>query len=49
MARSLADDPDPRDIMDHVPIGKWIVYLFLVGMTGVLINVPFNQVSSFTD
>uniref|UniRef100_A0A0E0HBH6 Uncharacterized protein n=1 Tax=Oryza nivara TaxID=4536 RepID=A0A0E0HBH6_ORYNI len=44
VARSLADDPDPRDIMDHVPIGKWIVYLFLVGMTGVLINVPFNQV-----
>uniref|UniRef100_A0A0E0PJL4 Metal-nicotianamine transporter n=1 Tax=Oryza rufipogon TaxID=4529 RepID=A0A0E0PJL4_ORYRU len=43
VARSLADDPDPRDIMDHVPIGKWIVYLFLVGMTGVLINVPFNQ------
>uniref|UniRef100_A0A0D9ZW96 Uncharacterized protein n=1 Tax=Oryza glumipatula TaxID=40148 RepID=A0A0D9ZW96_9ORYZ len=44
VARSLADDPDPRDTMDHVPIGKWIVYLFLVGMTGVLINVPFNQV-----
>uniref|UniRef100_A0A0E0L074 Uncharacterized protein n=1 Tax=Oryza punctata TaxID=4537 RepID=A0A0E0L074_ORYPU len=44
VARSLADDPDPRDIMDHVPIGKWIVYLFLIGMTGVLSSVPFNQV-----
>ncbi|KAF0924780.1 hypothetical protein E2562_014888 [Oryza meyeriana var. granulata] len=44
VARSLADDPDPRDIIDHVPIGKWIVYLFLIGMTGVLSTVPFNQV-----
>uniref|UniRef100_A0A0D9WED8 Uncharacterized protein n=1 Tax=Leersia perrieri TaxID=77586 RepID=A0A0D9WED8_9ORYZ len=44
VARTLGDDPDPRDIMDHVPIGKWMVYLFLIGMTGVLSTVPFNQV-----
>ncbi|KAL5230202.1 hypothetical protein ABZP36_028978 [Zizania latifolia] len=44
VAKTLTDDPDPRDIVDNIPTGKWMLYLILTGMTGILSNIPFNQV-----
>lgn len=44
VAKTLADDLDPRDIIDYIPTGKLIIYFFLIGMAGVLSNIPLNQV-----
>ncbi|KAG8085027.1 hypothetical protein GUJ93_ZPchr0010g7518 [Zizania palustris] len=44
VAKTLTDDPDPTDIVDNITTGKWMLYLILTGMTGILSNIPFNQV-----
>uniref|UniRef100_A0A0E0L075 Uncharacterized protein n=1 Tax=Oryza punctata TaxID=4537 RepID=A0A0E0L075_ORYPU len=44
VAKTLADDLDPRDIIDYIPTGKLIIYFFLIGMAGVFSNIPLNQV-----
>ncbi|EAY97268.1 hypothetical protein OsI_19187 [Oryza sativa Indica Group] len=44
VAKTLADDLDPRDIIDYIPTGKLIIYFFLIGMAGVLSNIPLNQI-----
>uniref|UniRef100_A0A0D9WED9 Uncharacterized protein n=1 Tax=Leersia perrieri TaxID=77586 RepID=A0A0D9WED9_9ORYZ len=44
VAKTLSDDVDPKDIVDNVPTGKLMVYFFLIGMAGILSNVPFHQV-----
>uniref|UniRef100_J3M5B7 Uncharacterized protein n=1 Tax=Oryza brachyantha TaxID=4533 RepID=J3M5B7_ORYBR len=44
VAKTLSDDPDPRDVVDNVPTTKWILYFFLIGLAGVFANIPFTQV-----
>ncbi|XBI85029.1 hypothetical protein VPH35_093231 [Triticum aestivum] len=44
VAKSLGENPDPRDIVDHIPTGRWMLFLFLIGMVGVTASVPLNQV-----
>lgn len=44
VAKSLTDDPDPREIVDHVPIGQWMLFIFLVCTVGILSIQPFKEV-----
>ncbi|CAM0957280.1 unnamed protein product [Alopecurus aequalis] len=44
VAKTLGENPDPRDIVDNFPTGQWMLFLFLIGIMSVLISVPLNQV-----
>jgi hypothetical protein len=45
VAKSLGENPDPRDIVDNFPTGSWMLFLLLIGLMSVLTSVPLNQVT----
>ena len=38
------EHPDPRDVVDYIPTGRWMLFLFVIGMVGVMTSVPLNKV-----
>ncbi|TVU18566.1 hypothetical protein EJB05_34672, partial [Eragrostis curvula] len=44
VAQTLVDHPSKTDIVDNVDIGKHMIFLFLNGLAGVLVTVPFKQI-----
>ena len=46
VANSLGvENPDPRDVVDYIPTGRWMLFLFVTGMVGVTASVPLNKVT----
>ncbi|CAM0957268.1 unnamed protein product [Alopecurus aequalis] len=45
VAKSLGvDNPDPRDVVDYIPTGRWMLFLFVISMVGIMTSVPLNKV-----
>ncbi|CAL5094045.1 unnamed protein product [Urochloa decumbens] len=44
VAKSLSDHPDEADIIDHVPTGKYVLFLFLTGLLAIASMLPLMQV-----
>ncbi|KAL6864827.1 hypothetical protein ACP4OV_015978 [Aristida adscensionis] len=44
VAKSLSDNPDPRDIVDDIPIGDYMLYLFITGLVGIVSVLPLMEV-----
>ncbi|KAF8659494.1 hypothetical protein HU200_058436 [Digitaria exilis] len=47
VAKSLSSHPDKADIIEHVPIGKYALFLFLTGLVAVTSMLPLLQVIYF--
>ncbi|KAL6619509.1 hypothetical protein ACP70R_034648 [Stipagrostis hirtigluma subsp. patula] len=43
VAKTLVDNPDPRDIVDHISIGQYILYLSLTGLAGIMLVIPLMK------
>ncbi|KAM0840399.1 hypothetical protein ACQ4PT_059686 [Festuca glaucescens] len=45
VAKSLGvENPDPRDVVDNFPTGRWMLFLFVISMVGIMTSVPLNKV-----
>jgi hypothetical protein len=44
VANALSDHPDAADIIDHVPTGKYVIFLFLTGLVAITVMLPQMQV-----
>ncbi|CAN6347420.1 unnamed protein product [Urochloa humidicola] len=44
VAKSLSDHPDEADIVDNVPTGKYVLFLFLTGLVAITSMLPLLQV-----
>nr|CAB3465679.1 unnamed protein product [Digitaria exilis] len=43
VAKSLSNHPDKADIIEHVPIGKYALFLFLTGLVAITSMLPLLQ------
>ncbi|KAL6864828.1 hypothetical protein ACP4OV_015979 [Aristida adscensionis] len=43
VAESLTDNPDPRDIVDDLPLGRYMLFLLLIGLASIFCVLPFKK------
>ncbi|KAM0855927.1 hypothetical protein ACQ4PT_049457 [Festuca glaucescens] len=44
VAKSLGvENPNPRDVVDNMPTGRWMLFLFVISMVGIMTSVPLNK------